>query len=289
LGRHATSSDSTSPAADSRRDVFIHKAYDAYDDLIVELSALTPLVISGDNERLARRYVELDRESFARGNVPRPVAREERAAMEARLGRLGGNAIIVPDVVPERAWCGLVRRAKRLEHLIELGAPSMIIEDFRDKLLAGARTDLTFQDYVPLVEVEWTRPSDFVADAVYVSSVTFDDVGIGNAVNDLPEARAFLEHYPGAYGFWDIHRQVEDPEELETPEPRLRPSPLWLASAVTLPCFFPDTDGTPISHELDGPATFGVGGNALHPALQKTCAHATQRGLVVVGYIAVSS
>ncbi|HVR20954.1 MAG TPA: hypothetical protein VMS65_14685 [Polyangiaceae bacterium] len=289
MDRHPTSSEPTSAGTDGRRDVFTHIAYEAYEDLITELSALTRLVLSGDKHHLAKRYVELDRESFARGSVPHPVASEERADTEARLGRFGASEMIVPDVVPERAWCGFVRRSKRLERLIELGAPSVIIEDFRDKLLGGARTDLAFQDYVPPVEIEWTRPSNFVADAVYLCAVTFDDVGIGNAVNDLPEARAFLEQYPGAYGFWDIHRQVENPEELEMPEPRLRPSPLWLASAVRLPCFFPDTDGTPISYEREGPATFGMGGSALHPALCKVCAQAVERGLAVVGYIAVSS
>ena len=185
MGRHATSCDSTSKGSGGSRDVFTHNAYEAYDDLIAELSALAPLVVSGDKQSLARKYIEIHRESFARGNVPRPVAREERADAEARLRRLGANETIVPDVVPERAWCGLVRRAKRLERLIELAAPSMIIEDFREKLLRGVRTDLTFPDYVSPIEVEWAHPSDFVVDAVYVSAVTFDDVGIGNAVNEL--------------------------------------------------------------------------------------------------------
>ena len=73
------------------------------------------------------------------------------------------------------------------------------------------------------------------------------------------------------------------------PEPQLRPSPIWLARAVTLPRFFADSDGVPIAHDLDGPATFGTDGASLHPALGKACAQAAARGFVVVGYVAVSA
>jgi hypothetical protein len=135
-------------------------------------------------------------------------------------------------------------------------------------------------------ELRWPRPSDFVRDALAVAETTGDDVGIGDAINDTPEAHAFFAQHPGAYSFWDIHRQLGPDEDPDRPAPLEYPAAIWRAPAIALADSFADL---PCGSE--GIATFQppelVPGPQIHPALRAACAAAARSGHALVGFVAV--
>jgi hypothetical protein len=264
-----------------KRDIFQHSAYEAYDDLLRGMHALLPLVIGGDDGSLTRRFVELHREAYARHGRPYVIAPEEAARTRARLAAFGVVDVVLPEVAADASWRFLLRSLAGLERVRELGGP---VDLLRDDFLKGAY-DLVAPPYEAPSEVGWARAADFVDDAVALAATTLDEVGIGDAINETPEAHAFFERYPDAYSYWDIHgyRPDEDPD---LPDPLRYPGAIWSAAAIALAEPFA---GLPCGR--DGPATMqpvGVPPGAhLHPALVTACEAAARRGHALVGFVVV--
>jgi hypothetical protein len=264
-----------------KRDVFCHCAYEVYPDLLAGMRALLPLVIANDMANITTKFVELDREAHARNSRPYPVASDEADRTRARLAAFDLH-IALPDIAADGKWRYLQRSLARLERVRELAGP---VELFRDSFLEGAH-GLTAQPYVAPVDLGWLRACDFVADAIALAATTHDDVGIGEAINEIAEAHAFFERHPDAYSFWDIHSAPRDEEEADLPDPLRYPDAIWSAPAIALAEAFADL---PCGNA--GPATLqpveARPGGQLHPALAKTCETAARRGYAVVGFVDV--
>jgi hypothetical protein len=265
-----------------KRDVFYHLAQEAHGDLLVGLRALLPLVV-GRAPSLTSRFLEFHREAYARNNRPRDLGADDAARVRARLAAFGVDDVVLPDVIADGVWRYLERSLGRLERIRDLGGPADL---FRDDLRRGVH-ELAPQPYQAPDEVAWASASAFVREAIAIAS-TGDEVGIGEALNQAPEASAFFQRYPLAYSWADIHDPVEDGQDPDQPDPLRYPEAIWRAAAITLAEPFGDL---PCGH--DGPATFQplevAPGRAIHDDLTRACKAAATRGLVVVGYVAVET
>jgi hypothetical protein len=230
----------------------------------------------------ARRYVELDREAHARNSRPLTVSRGEAEHVRTWLAAWGVTDVTFPDAPAEGKWRFLVRSLDRLEQVRELGGP---VDLLREAFVRGAY-DLLPAPYAPPGALSWTRTSDLVHDAIMLATATGEELGIGEAINALPEAEAFFARYPDAYAFWELHGHADPDEDPDVPEPLRYPSAIWAAPAITLVERFADA---PVAS--DGPATFQPADRELppllHPALAAACKDVASRGNVLVGWVEV--
>jgi hypothetical protein len=175
-----------------------------------------------------------------------------------------------------------VRSLDRLEQVRELGGP---VDLLREAFVRGAY-DLVPAPYAPPGALSWTRTSDLVHDAIMLATATGEELGIGEAVNALPQAAAFFARYPRAYEFWELHGHADPDEDPDVPEPLRYPAAIWTAPAITLAEPFADV---PVAS--DGPATFQPAdrepSSLLHPALAAACMDVASRGNVLVGWVEV--
>jgi hypothetical protein len=259
--------------------VFHHSAFEVYGDLLLGLRALVPHVIARDWAAVAPRFVELDREGHARASRPYPLGADEAARTRARLAAFGVD-LALPAVIADGAWRFFLRSIGRLEAIRALGGPHDLL---RDDFLRAAH-ELAPAPYVPPRDVRWRRPSDFVRDAILIAQTTGDDLGIGDAINDTPEARAFAAQHPQAFSFWQIHRQLQPDEDPDQPAPLEHPAAIWSAAAIALAERFAD-----VPCGSDGPATFQplelACGPQIHPALRAASEACARRGHLVIGFV----
>lgn len=260
------------------REVFHHAAYEAWPDLLAAARELLTL----DPRALARRYVELDREAHARISRPLEVSPADREHVRTWLAAWGVTDAVFPDAPAEGKWRFLVRSLDRLEQVRELGGP---VDLLREAFVRGAY-DLLPAPYAPPGALSWTRTSDLVHDAIMLATATGEELGIGEAVNALPQAAAFFARYPRAYEFWELHGHADPDEDPDVPEPVRYPAAIWTAPAITLAEPFADV---PVAS--DGPATFQPAdrepSSLLHPALAAACKDVASRGNVLVGWVEV--
>jgi hypothetical protein len=164
----------------------------------------------------------------------------------------------------------------------ELGGP---VELLRADFVRGAY-DLLPTPYAPPVNVTWSRASDLLHDAVMLATATGEEIGIGEQINQLPEAEAFFARYPDAYSFWEIHGHADPAEDPDLPEPLRYPAAIWSAAAIRLAQSFGDE---PVAS--DGPATFQPPdrepGPNLDRALAEACKDTASRGNALVGWVEV--
>jgi hypothetical protein len=264
-----------------KREVFHHAAYEAWPDLLAAARELIPLLAS-DPRALARRYVELDREAHARISRLLDVPVAEREHVRTWLASWGVTDVVFPDAPAEGKWRFLLRSLDRLERVRELGGP---VDLLREDFLRGAY-DLLPVPYAPPGELTWSRTSDLVHDAIMLATATGEEIGIGEAINALPEAAAFFARYPKAYAFWELHGYADPDEDPDVPESVRYPGAIWTAPAIALAEPFADV---PVAG--DGPATFQPADREpaplLHPALAAACKDVASRGNVLVGWVEV--
>jgi hypothetical protein len=196
------------------------------------------------------------------------------------LAAWGVTDASLPDAPADGKWRFLLRSLDRLERVRKLGGP---VELLREDFLKGAH-DLLPTSYVTPVEVSWARASDLVHDAIMLATATGDEIGIGDAINAVPEATALFARHPDAYSFWEIHGQAAPGGDPDLPEPLRFPDDIWTAAAITLAEPFADQPC-----DRDGPATFQRPDRELppdlHPALAAACKDVASRGNAVIGWV----
>jgi hypothetical protein len=273
--------------------VFQHTAYEAHEDLLQGAVKLLAEENPLHHPRGRSRWLALDEQAHYRAVEPANIAAERSAVLEA-LQRLGVDARALPDLVPHRAWRWVLRQIERTNQIKALGGPDFAIDDGLSRL----RETLTTlggpaEPYEPH-PCNWSSEDMLVFDTMRMVLVNGDPIGIDARVNQLPEARAFRASYPGAYSYWDIHRQPADLEDANKPDPERYPGAIWTAKGVTLPHeFAPGYRPPPES----GPVTYGTPSDLVEWAAAeypptvadfvRACRSAAERGKAVVSLLEV--
>lgn len=281
---------------ENRNEVFKHTAYEAYEDLLVEMAELlSEAGLLADPHRRAR-WLALDREAWDRACTLVNISTMQKD-FAADLQRIGVAPVVLPDDVPHRFWRSVFRQVQGLGRLLSLEAPDIIIDDFRTSLV-DSLAELTHApgEYLPHL-MEWKDEVNFVNDSLSVVMIDGDEIGIQEGINRLPEAESFRRMYRGAYSYWDIHSyHVDDYDDdsYEVPEPVRYPGAIWTAYGTTLPSTFAPTYRPPYG---GGPVSYGTSKQLIewiaseYPSevgdFVRACRSAAIRGRAVVSMIEV--